>query len=358
MKITLDKLSQSAEMDSAQLISSELEKIADSESEGFELTDKLLSKTLRKAGFAMNETKRPIKSRKRVAFIAAIAAAAALSVTAGAVIARNNMMTKEEHQEKIVERYGEEGASKLDEKGFTSDNAAFSDHFKITEEVNASNGYNTLSLITLEPIDEVGEQFLENNPNVDFDAELINGAPKELESWGMGVSWLREDEKGRSYYLDFNRNTNDDKQIKISLFELDVPQDERPAERGELYGEIVIDAKPNSKGYDLKNANGDTLSVYDFIITLDKEISLDSPEVDEAIRNGEDITFTDEEQKAYNSEVVMTLTMKDGSVKELTRDMLAGRGGSREGLSYYYLNNILIDPEKIVSAELMGDIYK
>ena len=356
MKTTLDKLFDDMQKEDLEHISDKLDMIAKGMHKNSKMSERISSATLRKAGIAMSETKKNINIKRKIAVIAAVAAAAALTVTAGAAI-KNKFMSDEEHEQKIVDRYGEEGAKELDEKGFVSDNAAFSEHFKISEEVNASNGFNTLSIITLEATDEIGEQYLDNNPNVDFDAELIGGAPKEMKSWGMGVSWLSADEKGRTYYLDFNRNTNDDKQIKISLYELIVPQDESPSERGELYGEIIIDAKPNSKVHELKSADGSAMNIYDFIITFDKELTTDSPEMEEAIRNGEDLILTEEEQAAYDSEVVLTLTMKDGSVKEYSRDVLSSSCGSDDNGSYFYLDNFLLDPEQIESAVFMGESY-
>ena len=349
MKTGLGRLYDCDDITLAEDLSELLEDIAKADKLPRKTQDRIFSRVLRKAGITMDKKQSSI--RKKIAVTAAILAAAAVSVTAGAKI-YNTAMTKEEHAEIIDAAYGESAASKLDEKGLIPDNEVICDHLKLTQELGVSTGQQSQFIITIEAIDDTGLEKMRNMPNYDFDlipAEGNEGLFKER-SWGRNK--MTADERYESFRFTVDTNTAEPIKLTVRAYELIVP-DEGETERGEYLGEIEVELNKNIEVYDFISDDGVTARLSDMSFEIDDEIDIYA-----AATDGASDSFTQEDWDNWNNEVVFTVNMKDGSKQEYTRDQVSGSGSASEGITQQFFGEILLDSKDIESFTLLGKTYK
>ncbi|WP_028509133.1 hypothetical protein [Ruminococcus sp. NK3A76] len=356
MKTGLSRLYDCDDITLAEDLSELLEDIAKADKLPRKTQDRIFSRVLRKAGIAMDKKQSSI--RKKIAVTAAILAAAAVSVTAGAKI-YNTAMTKEEHAEIIDAAYGESAASKLDEKGLIPDNEVICDHLKLTQELGASTGKDSQFIITIEAIDDIGLEKMRNMPNYDF--ELIaydpNGGQYDslndvLDERGWGRFKRIADERYESFRFDVSTKTAEPLKLKVIAYEYIVPE-EGNAERGEYLGEIEVELNKNIESYEFVSDDGVTARLTDMSYEIDDMVDITAETSD-----GTSDSFTQEDWDNWHNEVIFTVTMKDGSTQEYTRNQILGSGSASEGKTRQFFGEVILDAKDVESFTLMGKTYK
>lgn len=356
MSIQLSQLADSLSEQEVMMIADILEDSAKKDTLPRSQKQRILSQVSRKAGITMKEQKTNL--RKKITVTAAILAAAALTVTAAAKI-RDVSLTKEEHSEIIDANYGESAAQKLDEKGLVPDNEAICDHLKLTQELGASTGKDSQFIITIEAIDDIGLEKMRNMPNYDF--ELIaydpNGGQYDslndvLDERGWGRFKRIADERYESFRFDVSTKTAEPLKLKVIAYEYIVPE-EGNAERGEYLGEIEVELNKNIESYEFVSDDGVTARLTDMSYEIDDMVDITAETSD-----GTSDSFTQEDWDNWHNEVIFTVTMKDGSTQEYTRNQILGSGSGSEGKTRQFFGEVILDAKDVESFTLMGKTYK
>ncbi|MBR6336586.1 MAG: hypothetical protein IKR76_02540, partial [Ruminococcus sp.] len=289
--------------------------------------------------------------KKRAAVTAAILAAAALTVTAGARIAGIGL-TKDEHSGIIDKQYGESAAERLDEKGLKPDNEAICDHLKLTQELGACDGRNAQFILTIEAADDAGLEKIKNTPNYDFELVPVDCSEEDFLCSGWGRNKFMPDERYESFIFDIQTATDEPIRILVKAYELIVPESGH-SERGDYLGEIEVELKRNMNEYEFIRDDGVSARLTDLSVEIDDEVDIAAETAD-----GTTDSFTQEDWDNWNNEKILTLTMKDGTTQQYTRQQISGSGTIGGGVTHYFFGRALIDAENVAQFEFMGRVYK
>ena len=348
MNIRLTELSENMSEADAELISDLLAQTAAKDTLPKSTKQRILSRVLRKAGIKVKEHNTSIK--KKIAVTAAILAAAAVSVTAGAKI-YNTAMTREDHAEIIDAAYGESAASKLDEKGLIPDNEVICDHLKLTQEMGVSTGQESQFIITIEAIDDIGLEKMRNMPNYDFDLIPVDPERDLFNEQGWGRYKPTSDERYESFRFTVSTKTAEPIKLTVKAYELIVP-DEGENERGEYLGEIEVELNKNIESYEFVSDDGVTARLTDMSYEIDDMVDITAETSD-----GTSDSFTQEDWDNWHNEIIFTVTMKDGSTQEYTRNQILGSGSGSEGKTRQFFGEVILDAKDVESFELLGKRY-
>ena len=348
MSIQLSQLADSLSEQEVMMIADILEDSAKKDTLPRSQKQRILSQVSRKAGITMKEQKTNL--RKKITVTAAILAAAALTVTATAKI-RDVSLTKEEHDEMINVQYGDNAASKLDEKGLIPDNEKICDHLKITQELGACDGRQAEFFITIEAIDDIGLEKMRNTANYDFDLVPVDPENDLFTEQGWGRGKRIADDRYESFDFTVETKTAEPIKLIVKAYELFVP-DEGISERGEYLGEIEVELNKNLESYDFIRDDGVKAKLTDMSLEIEDEVEISKETLD-----GTTDSFTQDDWDNWNNEVIFTVTMNDGSKQEYTRTQVSGSGSIKDGQSQYFFGEIILDAKDVESFEFMGKRY-
>lgn len=137
-----------------------LENVADSVRDERGAASKLADDVLGKAGYEM--TGKTIRRHRRAGGkkLAALLLAAALTLAAGGTAAAVGL--KFAHKQNVVRRYGYKAADILEDKGAAANITSQNEHFRITCDSVITNGYDCNMLFTIEALDNVGRDIMDD----------------------------------------------------------------------------------------------------------------------------------------------------------------------------------------------------
>ncbi len=298
------------------------------------------------------------KRRISAKFIAVAAAAAIMTVTAGAVA-----VAKLSHKDSVEHYYNKNMASDIEQKGYVVNQVTQNEHIKMTLENLLVDENYAYGVVTVEALDEVGKKAFINEPAtylLDKEGRYIE---KDYLSSMIGIM------------MNGTNNTSSEKQAHmIQIYLRDPFKDERteipqkvriifskyfekcneirtesqiPKEEFEGLS-FEIELKPNVQTLKLEAASGHKAVISGFML---------------------DIQYNGKQVRSFDYEKVpnkLKLNFKDGKSRTLNSDPNSRRrdfspeAGSigDEECEYRFSLNEVLDVSKLESIEIAGETYK
>lgn len=239
-----------------------------------------LLKQSRKDGIVMKKTNR----RKPITVIAAAAAAAVFTISAGAAV-----YTQFIHRDSVERYLIADSPEILEEQGLALNYVTQNEHLKMTVDTVLSDGYYAIAIVTMEPLDNIGQSYISDwqIPEsairyADGDGEYVmlhideeNSSYDRVRMYSAGYASRDEDEIDSSRfvmeynleYIDTTRPLNIDFYLEKSVGETD--ELGLPINNDAEGMSISTSFAPNIQTAILKDENGNEISMSQFELYSD-----------------------------------------------------------------------------------------
>lgn len=301
-----------------------------------------------------------IKHKRRLSakFIAVAAAAAIMTVTAGAVA-----VAKLSHKESVDFYYNEKMASQIEKKGYVVNQVTQNEHIKMTLENMLVDENYAYGVVTVEALDEVGKKAFINEPATylfDKEGKYIE---KDYLSSMIGIMMIGTHNSSREKQAHMiqiclrdpynEKKTEIPENVKIIFSkyfekcneihtESQIPKEEFEG----LSFEIAL--KPNVQTLKLEAASGHKAVISGFMLDIqyygEQVKSFDYEKVPNKLK----LNFTDGKSRTLNS---------DSNSKQRDFSPECGSLGDKE-CEYRFCFNEVLDVSKLESIEIAGETYK
>lgn len=253
---------------------------------------RISSKALGKAGITMSDNKHEnrinLSKKKRISVIAAFAAAAAITVTAGAVTISNYKQAN--HEEAVHSAVNED----LESKDYYIGKAKQADngHLKLTNESVLFDGENGVIILTIEPTDEIGEDIVNSSQYIEFPFQIFD-KDGYFKGYTDGTSGCKLTNGCLVEYYAFTTTELTDEKLtaKGKLNAVITSEDEINGE-GQDISDISFEFEKNCEPVTLKSEKGVVMHLSDYLLYIE---------------------HNDTEKEPYIISSDITVTYKDGT---------------------------------------------
>ncbi len=283
-----------------------------------------------------------VKHKRRISakFAAVAAAAAIMTVTAGAVA-----VTKLSNKESVGEFYDSSAVSKMEERGFANGAVSENSHFSVTLETVLKDDYKLMPIVTIKPLDEQAEDYLAQSGEMQCPITYYSDTDECVRSC---VTCFAQDQykKGDGKlsmrmeipFVSLHNSIDKDRPLTIRLFEMKYASIDGKTNEASLFNgiELKLDDHKEVKSTKLYSEKGNELylSEIGFVALI--------PYPD----NG----------SFWNGDLVYKDGKKD-KVDDISSD---GQGlglGEKQNIGLSLNFKTLIDVDNVESIELMGETY-
>lgn len=234
-----------------------------------------LLKQSRKDGIVMKKTNR----KKPITVIAAAAAAAVFTVSAGAAV-----YTQFIHKDSVTQYMNEGGADKLESMEMASNAVSQNEHFKATADMFLSDGRNIIAIFTLEALDDIGHEILDGSgAYAPYIEPYYADTGEKINNSGSG-SMVRDQSSAFMYHAKINDiDTSRDVRYVFYYNFLNAPQDHEEEHEDatiipeNLMGgiEFTFNVQKNVETVMLADDNGNEMTMSPFSLSCDHTLITD-----------------------------------------------------------------------------------
>lgn len=215
------------------------------------------------------EIRTPKKNRKMIQVVSALAAAAMMTATAGAV---SEVFS---HRETVENFLFGNSREQLEEWGLVSNYVTENDYFRMTTETILNDGYRLHMIVTVEPLNETAQEFIAERGSFPFGSHICyTDTGEQPEGVSGGGVIHREDGKvlASIEQLIIELDTTRPAQMQFTFF-VDLADKNYMLEGLE----VPLDSTPNLESVEFKSESGQTVILTPLILYSEEQSCLTDP---------------------------------------------------------------------------------